>query len=123
MKALDDALGATRALPGYAPAYERAGSILSDLWRLDESRDCYQRALELLRLQQRQQQTKNGNRISSSEDDEQLSEDDDAAMASLKKALELVDLRQSLVTNAMAYYPTASEEKLLLALDVNNKRF
>jgi len=47
MKALEDALGATELLPAYAPAWERAGSILSDLWRLEESVEFYQRAMEL----------------------------------------------------------------------------
>ena len=44
LKALEDALKATVLLPKYAPAWERAGSILSDLWRLEESLECYEKA-------------------------------------------------------------------------------
>ncbi|KAL7573743.1 hypothetical protein ACA910_007778 [Epithemia clementina (nom. ined.)] len=47
LMALEDAQKATVLLPNYAPAWERAGSILSDLWRLDESLECYQKAQQL----------------------------------------------------------------------------
>lgn len=45
--ALEDAQKATMLLPQYAPAWERAGSILSDLWRLEESLTCYEQAHQL----------------------------------------------------------------------------
>ena len=47
LKALEDALKATQLLPTYAPAWERAGSILSDLWRLEASLECYEKAKQL----------------------------------------------------------------------------
>lgn len=47
LKALEDALGATKVLPKYGTAWKSVAAVLSDLWRLDESLDCYQRAMAL----------------------------------------------------------------------------
>lgn len=47
LAATQDALAATERLPTYAGAWLKAGETLSDLWKLKESTQHYERALEL----------------------------------------------------------------------------
>jgi tetratricopeptide (TPR) repeat protein len=38
---------ATQLMPNYAASWVQAGEILSELWKLRESAQCYERAIEL----------------------------------------------------------------------------
>lgn len=47
LHAAQDSLRATELLPGYSTSWLRAGEILSELWKLKESTQYYERAIEL----------------------------------------------------------------------------
>ena len=86
LKAAQDSLRATELLPKYSTSWLRAGEILSELWKLKESAQYYERALEL---------------------DASLQESLEPEIARLRK-------RQELLDNARAY--GWQEKTLRLAL-------
>lgn len=88
LKAAQDSLRATELLPNYATAWLRAGEILSELWKLKESTQYYERAIEL----------------------------DDSLHDSLIPVIDRLEKRQALLDNAREY--GWSEDTLRLALDV-----
>lgn len=88
LQAGQDALRATQLLPNYATSWVRAGEILSELWKLKESAQYFERAIEL---------------------DESLS-------SSLRPVIERLRKRQELLDTARAF--GWSEDTLRLALDV-----
>jgi tetratricopeptide (TPR) repeat protein len=88
LRSAQDALKATECLPSYAVAWLTAGDRLSELWKLPESTQYYERAMEL----------------------------DSALQASLKPVIERLRTRQDLLRHARAY--GWSEDTLRLALDV-----
>jgi tetratricopeptide (TPR) repeat protein len=88
LQAAQDALRATQLMPTYATSWVQAGEILSELWKLKESAQYYERAIEL---------------------DETLTD-------SLVPVIERLRKRQELLDNARAY--GWSEDTLRLALDV-----
>lgn len=47
VKAAQDALRATELLPTYATAWVRAGDVLTELWKLQEATNYYERAMQL----------------------------------------------------------------------------
>jgi tetratricopeptide (TPR) repeat protein len=88
LQAAQDALRATQLLPSYAQSWIRAAEILSELWKLKESVQYYERAIEL---------------------DPSLSE-------TLRPVINRLRKRQDLLDTARAY--GWSEDTLRLALDV-----
>lgn len=88
LQAAQDSLRATQLLPTYAESWRRAGEILSELWKLRESAQYYERAIEL----------------------------DDSLAESLRPIIDRLETRQELLDNARAY--GWSEDTLRLALDV-----
>ena len=88
LQAAQDALRATQLLPDYANSWIRAGEILSELWKLKESEQYYERAIEL---------------------DEKLA-------ATLRPVIDRLRKRQELLDTARAF--GWSEDTLRLALDV-----
>lgn len=88
LQAAQDALRATRLLPMYATSWLRAGEILSELWKLSESAQYFERAIQL----------------------------DESLRPSLLPLIERLRTRQKLLDNAKAY--GWSEDTLRLALDV-----
>ncbi|GAX16107.1 hypothetical protein FisN_3Hh413 [Fistulifera solaris] len=87
LKAAQDAIRATQLLPYYEVAWLRAGEILSELWRLKESAQYYEKAIDL----------------------------DSSLEPSLRPVIERLRLRQELLDTARAYGWT--EDILRLALD------
>lgn len=87
LKAAQDAIRATQLLPTYEVAWLRAGEILSELWRLKESAQYYEKAVQL----------------------------DPSLESSLRPVIERLRLRQDLLDTARAYGWT--EDVLRLALD------
>lgn len=87
LKAAQDSIRATQLLPYYEVAWLRAGEILSELWRLNESAQYYEKAVEL----------------------------DPSLESSLRPVIERLRLRQELLDTARAYGWT--EDILRLALD------
>lgn len=87
LKAAQDSIRATQLLPSYEAAWLRAGEILSELWRLKESAQYYEKAVEL----------------------------DPSLESSLRPVIERLRLRQDLLDTARAYGWT--EDVLRLALD------
>ena len=47
LRATQDSLQATEILPSYSTSWLRAGDLLSQLWKLKESRQYYEKALAL----------------------------------------------------------------------------
>ena len=88
LQAAQDALRATQLLPSYATSWIRAGEILSELWKLKESAQYFERAIEL---------------------DESLS-------STLRPVINRLRKRQELLDTARAF--GWSEDTLRLALDV-----
>jgi tetratricopeptide (TPR) repeat protein len=88
LQAAQDSLRATQLLPTYATSWLRAGEILSELWKLKESAQYYERAIEL----------------------------DESLKGSLVPVIDRLRKRQELLDNARAY--GWSEDTLRLALDV-----
>ena len=88
LQAAQDALRATALLPDYADSWRRAAEILSELWKLRESAQYFQRAVEL----------------------------DETLAAPLGPVLERLERRRELLQSARAY--GWSEDSLRLALDV-----
>jgi tetratricopeptide (TPR) repeat protein len=88
LHAAQDGLRATQLLPTYAKSWLRAGEILSELWKLNESAKYYEKAIEL----------------------------DSSLEGSLSPVVERLRKRQELLTSARAY--GWSEDTLRLALDV-----
>jgi tetratricopeptide (TPR) repeat protein len=88
LQAAQDSLRATQLMPNYATSWLRAGEILSELWKLKESAQYYERAIEL---------------------DASLSD-------SLVPVINRLRKRQELLDNARAY--GWSEDTLRLALDM-----
>ena len=89
LQAASDSLRATEALPSYPTAWLRAGELLSDLWKIKESMQYYEKALSI---------------------DESLEE-------SLTSVLEGLEARQELVDSARARKEWP-EDSLQLALDI-----
>lgn len=89
LQAASDSLRATEALPSYPTAWLRAGELLSDLWKIKESVQYYEKALSI---------------------DESLEE-------SLSSVLEGLEARQLLVDRARARKEWP-EDSLQLALDI-----
>lgn len=88
LQAAQDALRATQLLPNYATSWVRAGEILSELWKLKESAQYFERAIEL----------------------------DEALSSSLRPVIARLRKRQELLDTARAF--GWSEDTLRLALDV-----
>lgn len=88
LQAAQDSLRATQLLSGYAKSWLRAGEILSELWKLNESAQYYEKAIKI----------------------------DPSLEGSLTPVLDRLRNRQELLENARAY--GWSEDTLRLALDV-----
>lgn len=88
LHAAQDSLRATQLLPDYAKTWLLAGEILAELWKLKESSQYYEKAIEL---------------------DSSLSD-------TLRPVIERLQKRQDFLDNARAY--GCSEDTLRLALDV-----
>lgn len=88
LQAARDSLRATELLPHYATSWLRAGEILSELWKLKESAQYYERSIEL----------------------------DSSLSMTLTPVIQTLRKRQELLENARAY--GWSEDTLRLALDV-----
>jgi len=89
LQAASDSLRATEALPSYPTAWLRAGELLSDLWKIKESMQYYEKALSI----------------------------DESLEASLSSVLEGLEARQQLVDSARARKEWP-EDSLQLALDI-----
>jgi tetratricopeptide (TPR) repeat protein len=118
LQAAQDSLKATELLPTYSTAFLRAGEILNELWRIKESRQYYEKAIEL--LQMRQEQFLKGDPQTALEKDG----DDDKAdtiatsFSNLDSVFQNLDLRQHVLDQALSNqdWPTDS---VRLALDVS----
>lgn len=89
LHAAQDSLRATQLLPQYATSWLRAGEILSELWKLKESTQYYERAMAL----------------------------DDSLASTVGPIISKLRTRQDLLDSARAY--GWSEDTLRLALDVS----
>lgn len=88
LQATSDSLRATEVLPDYPTAWLRAGDLLSDLWKIKESKQYYNKALSI----------------------------DESLEKSLETILEGLEVRQELVERALAN--KLPEDSIQLALDV-----
>ena len=88
LRAAQDALRATELLPTYATAWVRAGDVLAELWKLQESTQYYERAIRL---------------------DPDLGDELEPVIANLRK-------RQALLDNAREF--GWADDALRLALDM-----
>lgn len=88
LHAAQDSLRATQLLPDYAKTWLLAGEILAELWKLKESSQYYEKAIEL----------------------------DSSLADTLRPVIERLQKRQDFLDNARAY--GCSEDTLRLALDV-----
>lgn len=88
LQAAQDVLQATQLLPGYSRGWARAGEILSELWKLSESAQYYEKAVQC----------------------------DPSLQPQLKPVIDRLRKRQELLESARAY--GWSEDTLRLALDV-----
>lgn len=88
LRAAQDSLRATQLLPNYAKTWLRAGEILAELWKLKESAQYYEKAIEL----------------------------DPALADTLTPVIERLKRRQEFLDNARTY--GYAEDTLRLALDV-----
>eukprot|EP00536_Pseudo-nitzschia_multiseries_P013637 jgi/Psemu1/310123/fgenesh1_kg.595_\ len=89
LQAARDSLKATEVLPNYSTAWLRAAEILSDLWKIRESKQYYEKAISI----------------------------DSALEESLASVLNELEERQELLNRARAS-KDLSEDSLQLALDI-----
>jgi tetratricopeptide (TPR) repeat protein len=109
LQAAQDALYSTELLPDYPSAWQQAGDVFSDLWKLPESTLFYQRAIQLDN-DDYDENDENGDSSSSRPQRRRLE-------TTLKPVIERLKRRQQLLDQARSYYGW-SEDTLRLALDV-----
>jgi hypothetical protein len=116
LQAAQDALYSTELLPDYPTAWQQAGDVFSDLWKLQESTLFYQRAIQ---LDNDDFESDNENVDSSSLDGYSSSSRPQQRRLEtiLKPVIERLKRRQQLLDQARSYYGW-SEDTLRLALDV-----
>jgi hypothetical protein len=123
LQAAQDALYSTELLPDYPTAWQQAGDVFSDLWKLPESTMFYQRAIQL----------DNDDEVDDNEEDRDSPSWENSSSPStprlqqqqqrrrlettLKPVIERLKRRQQLLDQARSYYGW-SEDTLRLALDV-----
>lgn len=120
LQAAQDSLKATELLPTYSTAFLRAGEILNELWRIKESRQYYEKALELMQKQQQQpkQQDDRPAKVENApSDDDKESGTAVSSINNLNTLFQNLDLRQEIVDQALSN-PDWPTDSVRLALDV-----
>lgn len=143
LQAAQDALHATELLPTYSTAFLRAGEVLNELWRIKESKQYYDKALELLLLLQQEQQQGRGRRRETDMERDEIDSSFSAAaaaanhkdnsnqdaiteaaattsksaVATLEQVFRTLETRQALLDRALSN-PKWSTDSVRLALDV-----
>jgi hypothetical protein len=114
LQAAQDALYSTELLPDYPTAWQQAGDVFSDLWKLQESTLFYQRAIQ---LDNDDYDSENGDSSSLDYYSSSSRPQRRRLEATLKPVIERLKRRQQLLDQARSYYGW-SEDTLRLALDV-----
>jgi tetratricopeptide (TPR) repeat protein len=117
LQAAQDSLKATELLPTYSTAFLRAGETLDELWRIKESRQYYEKAMEL--LQKRQEQFLKDDRQALLEKDGEDNNEDTLAtsISNLNSVFQNLDLRQMVLDQALSNQDWP-KDSVRLALDV-----
>jgi tetratricopeptide (TPR) repeat protein len=117
LQAAQDSLKATELLPTYSTAFLRAGETLNELWRIKESRQYYEKAMEL--LQKRQEQFLTDDRQALLEKDGEDTNEDTLAtsISNLNSVFQNLDLRQVVLDQALSNQDWP-KDSVRLALDV-----
>jgi tetratricopeptide (TPR) repeat protein len=117
LQAAQDSLMATELLPTYSTAFLRSGEILNELWRIKESRQYYEKAMELLQKRQERFLKDDHQAILEKEGEDDKEDTLATTISNLDSVFQNLDLRQEVLDQALSNqnWPIDS---VRLALDV-----